>query len=79
LTVKVSSEKSGFPTSAAISGVIKSLTRAATTAPQGGTDYDRHGQIDHVPAQQERLELLSHGILRVVGLRLAVVYRGDQR
>ncbi len=58
LTVKKIFEKSGFPTAAAMIGVIKSLTSAVTTAPNAVPMHYSDGQINNIAAHQKRLESL---------------------
>jgi hypothetical protein len=50
LTVNSIAEKSGFPTMAAINGVIRSFTSAVTTAPNANAHHHRDGEIENVAA-----------------------------
>ena len=60
LTVNSIAEKSGWPTIAAISGVNRSFTSAATTAPNARADDHRYRQVHDVAAQQKLLESTQH-------------------
>lgn len=59
-TVKLMAEKSGLPTSAAISGVSKSLVKAETTVANAAPITTPNGHVDHVTTQDELLEPFEH-------------------
>ena len=56
-TAKSIAEKSGFPIMAAI-GVIRSLTNAVTTAPNG-PHYDGDGKVEDIVPEHKLLEALQ--------------------
>ena len=67
-------EKSGFPKIAAMIGVMMSSTSDVDDAAERRAEHDRDREVDHVPAQQELLELLDHDcLLPWVGARAAIL------
>jgi hypothetical protein len=71
LTVNSIAEKSGFPTMAAINGVIRSFTNAVTTAPNA-TPIHRDGEIENVAAEDKLSEALQHINLPLADFRYHV-------
>ncbi len=57
-TVNAIPEKSGFPTMAAMIGVIRSLTSAVTTPRKRRAHDEGYGKIENVTTQQKLLESL---------------------
>ena len=78
LTVKLKAEKSGFLTTAAISGVSKSLTKALHDRAKGRADHHADRQIDDVSPQQKLFEP-PISCLRTISLscpkRMPVIFR----